>query len=155
MSLAVPGSDGCFSFLQHALKPGAKRIKITRPVRDQLADLQWLSSSLASRPTHLAEIIPTPPTYFGTVDASGKGMGGVWFPPGKPSPLSIRPPKRTLLKDPILWREPFPQDVVRDLVTFDNPKGKINNSDLELAGTVAHDDILAQAVPNITHVTSC
>ena len=32
MSIAVPGSKGCFSFLQEALKPGAKRIKVTPAV---------------------------------------------------------------------------------------------------------------------------
>ena len=155
MSLAVSGSDGCFSFLQHALKPLAKRIKITAPVRHQLLDFRWLADNVSSRPTHLAEIVPTPPTYFGTVDASGRGMGGVWFPPGPPAPLSVRPPKSSLLKHPILWRDPFPQDIVDSLITFDNPRGTITNSDLELAGSVAQDDILAQAAPSLANTTSC
>ena len=153
MSLAIPGSEGCFSFLQNALKPAAKRIKITSAVRDQLQDFLWLATSVVSRPTHLAEVVPTPETYQGTVDASGAGMGGVWFPPLRPSPLAIRPPKTSLLQRPCLWRERFPPEVVNELVSFSNPHGSITNSDLELTGTIAHDDVLAQAVP-VQHVST-
>ena len=155
MSLAVPGSDGFFSFLQHALKPNAKRIKIMAPVCHQLLDFLWLAESVIDQPTHLAEIVPTPPTYYSTVNASGKEMGGVWLPPGKPAPLTARPPKSSLLHSPILWREPFPQDVTDNLVTFGNPQGTVTNSDFELAGSVTHDDILAQAAPTLTNTTSC
>ena len=42
MAIAIPGSKGCFSFLQHVLHSGAQRIKITKEVRDQLLD--FLSS---------------------------------------------------------------------------------------------------------------
>ena len=153
MSLAIPGSDGCFSFLQEALRPKAKRIKITPAVRDQLKDFLWLATSVTSRPTHLAEVVPTPETYSGTVDASGVGMGGVWFPPLQPEPLAIRPPKSSLLQRPCLWRERFPPEVVSKLVSFENPQGTITNSDLELTGTIAHDDILAQTVP-VSHVST-
>ena len=45
---------------------------------------------------------------------------------------------------PVLWRHKFPAWVQRDLVSFDNPEGSINNSDLELVGSIAHNDILAQ-----------
>jgi len=154
MSLAVPGSRGCFSFLQHALKPGAKRIKITPPVRDQLQDLLWLARDVCHRPTHLAEVVPTPPTYIGAMDAAKAGMGGVWFPPGPPAPLAILPPKKDQLSHPILWRYPFPPAVKAAVVSSSHPTGTITNSDLELAGTLAHDDILATSVP-VIHLTTC
>ena len=35
---------------------------------------------------------------------------------------------------PIVWRVPYPQDIVDHLVTYKNPGGDINNSDLELVG---------------------
>jgi len=82
MAIAIPGSKGCFSFLQHALRPGAARIKITKQVRDQLLDFLWLSEDVCNHPTHLAEVVPTPPSYVGAMDAAKAGMGGVWFPPG-------------------------------------------------------------------------
>ena len=154
MSLAVPGSRGCFSFLQHALKPGAKRIKITPTVRDQLKDFLWLANDVSSRPTHLSEIVPTPPTYYGAMDAARAGMGGIWFPPGPPAPLALQPHTQDQLQAPILWRAPFPQHIQNKLVSFQHPLGSITNSDLELAGTIAHDDILASEVP-VHHLTTC
>jgi hypothetical protein len=154
MSIAIPGSKGCFSFLQHALRPGAQRIKITNEVRDQLRDFLWLSEDLCNRPTHLAEVVPTPPSYVGAMDAAKTGMGGVWFPPGPAVPLSIHPHKKNRLQEPCLWRAPFPPRIQRKLVSSSNMHGTITNSDLELAGTVAHDDVLASTV-SVSHLTTC
>ena len=154
MSLAIPGSSGCFSFLQDALKPGLQRVKLTPTVKDQLQDLLWLANSLATRPTHLAEVVPTPPSYVGAVDAAKEGMGGVWFNMPDPLPLSIQPRKADQLSAPVLWRARFPPSVQEQLVSTDNPTGSITNSDLELAGTVGHDSVLAATVP-VQHVTSC
>ena len=39
-----------------------------------------------------------------------------------------------------------------DVVTYENPHGTISNSDLELAGHVAHNDVLAR-LENINSVT--
>ena len=154
MSLAIPGSRGCFSFLQHALRPGAKRITITQPVRDQLLDFLHLAQDVVERPTHIAEVVPTPPTYVGSVDAAKAGMGGVWFPPGPPTPNSIQPSSEHSLSNPILWRSPFPDYIQQLLVSESNPSGTITNSDLELAGTIAHDDVLANST-SVAHLGTC
>ena len=156
MQIALPGSAGCFSFLQNALNPSKKRVKITPEVHDQLLDFQWLANNVAHRPTHLAEVVLTPPIYFGAMDASKLGMGGVWFPPRTPlPPFSIQPPVSARLKHPILWRSPFPASVQSQLVSMDNPRGKVTNSDLELAGSIAHDDVLCQALPSTPHISTC
>ena len=154
MSLAIPGSRGCFSFLQHALRPGAKRIIITQQIRDQLLDFLHLANDVVARPTHIAEVVPTPPTYIGAMDAAKCGMGGVWFPPGPPAPNSIQPLTSHALQHPILWRAPFPAHIQRLLVSQANPSGTITNSDLELAGTIAHDDVLANAT-SVAHLGTC
>ena len=60
-------------------------------------------------------------------------MGGVHFFPSTNSEISI------------LWRQPFPDWVSTQLLSFKNPKGSITNSDLELAGSIAQNNILAQA----------
>jgi hypothetical protein len=39
------------------------------------------------------------------------------------------------------------------LVSFSNPRGRITNSDLELAGSIAHNDVLAQLV-DVTEATT-
>ena len=156
MSLALPGANGCFSLLQHALGTGKNRIKITSAVRDQLEDFKWLAHSVMKRPTHLAEVVPTPPTYFGSVDAAKPGMGGIWFPPlSKSLPFSIQKPAHSRLQNPILWRAQFDSRIQDRLVSSHNPHGSITNSDLELAGAIAHDDVLVQSIPDPTHITSC
>ena len=80
-------------------------------------------------------------------------MGGVWFPPKQPALLSIRSPHAHLLQHPCLWREQFPPELTKQLATFENPRGTITNSDLELTGSIVHDNILAQAVP-VAHVST-
>ena len=153
MSLAMPGSHGCFSFLQHTLKPGAKQVKITPSVRDQLQDFLWLAESLVNCPTYIAKVVPMPALYHGTIHASGKGMCGICFPADSdPEPLTIRPPRRCHLNQPLLWGACFPSEDNSKLVTFQNPKGTITNSDLELAGTIAHNDVLSQEVP-VDHIS--
>ena len=89
------------------------------------------------------------------MDAAKSGMGGVWFPPLTNVPLAVTPhPSNRRLQQPCLWRAPFPQSVQQYLVSFKHPTGSITNSDLELAGTIASDDILASAVP-IAHISTC
>ena len=56
-------------------------------------------------------------------------MGGVWF-------------GNNTTDQPTLWRQAFPQEIITTLVTCENPQGTISNSDLELAGHVAHNDML-------------
>ena len=155
MALALPGSPGCFSLLQTLLKPNQQRLKITEAVRHQLLDFLWLAESVSERPTHLGEVVPTPPSYFGAMDAAKAGMGGVWFPPGPPQPLEVQYPPTERLQRPTLWRSRFPPDIQRQLVSEKNPHGTITNSDLELAGAIAHDDVLATSVPRIAHISTC
>ena len=42
-----------------------------------------------------------------------------------------------------LWCEPFPKDIQARLVSADNPKGNITNSDLEQAGLLAQTSLMA------------
>ena len=131
VSLAVPGSGGLFSALQLGLKHADKhRVKITQHIRHHIDDFERLATSLAERPTRLAEIVPDEPTVIGASDAAKPGMGGVMFAPESP---------------PVLWRFPFPADIQSELVSEDNMSGKLTNSDLEQTG------VLAQAMVATTH----
>ena len=51
-------------------------------------------------------------------------------------PSAALPSKDKLAAHPIVWRIPYPPDIVDLLVTYKNPGGDINNSDLELTGVV-------------------
>lgn len=136
MALGIPGSRGLFSLLQEGLRHTDRhRIRITPEMRDQLSDFEHLAHTLKDRPTHLSEIVPDHPVALGPHDASGLGMGGAWLPATTNTNIP-----------PLVWRAPFPQWVRDDLVSFKNPHGTITNSDLELAGLLVHQDVLAQTV---------
>jgi hypothetical protein len=136
MTLALPGSRGLYSALQVRFKTDKKRIRLTRMVHDFLDDFRWIAATLEARPTRIYETVPTSPQIVGTTDASGIGMGGVFF---VPTPWST-----PQFPDyfPFLWRAEFPDEIRQRLITHNNPNGSITNSDLELTGTVAHHDVI-------------
>jgi hypothetical protein len=142
MSLALPGTRGLFSVLQEDLRHKShdgKRLRLRRPVHDFLDDFRWLAKEVGSRPTSIDELVAQPPSMFGATDASGLGMGGVFFlPDGRP----------------YLWRKAFPHKVAWQLVTADNPTGSVSISDLELAATVAQSDVMCQLV-DVSGRTQC
>ncbi len=125
----IPGSRGCFSFLQDAMKHRSTRITVRGAVKTQLQTFLRLLQT-TDRPTHMEELVRGNPRHIGTVDAAKAGMGGVWFPEKGP---------------PIVWRDPFIPEVQREMISQDQPHGTITNSDLELAGTVAQHMILANS----------
>ena len=132
MILAIPGGRGLFSTLQTGFTHSDKnRIRINQTMQDAITDLHHLALDIGSRPTRLGEIVPDYPVAIGTADASGAGMGGAWL---SPDPAF----------HPLVWRAQFPIKIQQDLVSTDNPRGRITNSDLELAGQIGHLDILNQ-----------
>jgi hypothetical protein len=146
MALAIPGIRGLFSQLQSVLthtdepKP-TDRLSLSTAVHDQLDDLRWLVQDLGSRPTRWGEIVASTPTFLGTVDASGMGMGGTWLSSNDTMP-------------PLLWRFSFDDNITRRLVSADNPTGNLTNSDLEQLALACHPDILTTTV-DVREQTIC
>lgn len=139
MAIAIPGARGLFSVLQEAFRhndtnDNRPRLRLTNAVHDFLDDFRLLAKDVANRPTRIAELVPDVyPATLGACDAAGQGMGGVHFVPDKDGTII-----------PILWRQRFPPWISNRLVSFSNPDGDVTNSDLELAGSVAQNDVLAQ-----------
>ena len=136
MVLALPGCEGLFSQLQAELHRHRRLSSLrTFPLSDAtlfcLRHWLLLARSLADRPTALVDIVPGPPHYVGACDASSAGMGGVWLP------TSLAP-----FATPFVWRMPFPAAVADALVSSANPTGTINNSQLELLASIAHEAVL-------------
>ena len=52
----------------------------------------------------------------------------------------------TLHLDPIVWKFRFPTSISSQVVSDDNPKGRLTNSDLELAGVLLHYCVLESVV---------
>jgi hypothetical protein len=133
MSPALPGTRGLFSVLQHALSRGdGHRLRLNQRVYDVGADFGALVDAFAARPTRLHELVPTYPSHVGASDACRHGMGGVWL-------------DASGLAAPLVWRQAFAPRIAADLITSDNPGGRVSISDLELTALIAHKDVLAQA----------
>jgi hypothetical protein len=83
MVLAIPGGRCLFSTLYVALGDPSSdsRIKINRPIRDALLDLQSLAQDLSGRHTRIGELVDTLPVAYSTADACGTGMGCMWLSP--------------------------------------------------------------------------
>ena len=53
----------------------------------------------------------------------------------------------SLLGKDLVWRHPWPADIIYDLVSSTNREGTITNSDLELSALVLHEATLLAVVP--------
>ena len=127
MHLAVPGAIGHFYHIQMALTKANRRTAyLSKGFHQDVAHWRLLCSRMTQRPTYLAEIVQRLPTDLGYTDASGIGGGGVWLNPNKDGTHHV-------------WRLQWPDDIKSDLVSVANPKGRITNSDLELAALVLHE----------------
>ena len=78
---------------------------------------------MGSRTTFLAENFQRLATDVGYADASGLGCGWVWINPNEDSFYYV-------------LRLPWPEDIMLDLASTDNPHGRITNYVLELAALV-------------------
>jgi hypothetical protein len=55
---------------------------------------------------------------------------------------------------PVLWRQRFSEDIIARMVTDANPTGDLAISDLELADTIEHNDVLVQAIELLERTTN-
>jgi len=80
-SIILPAACGFFTPINAAMKGSPKHIILgaKSEVRAALEDLCTLLCILASRPTHVRELVPDMPQYVGYHDAAAEGAGGVWF----------------------------------------------------------------------------
>jgi hypothetical protein len=114
----LPAAKGMFSPLNKATKGNPPQVGVGKKseARAALLDLRHLILTLASRPTHVSELVEYEPELAGTCDASATGAGGVWVG------YNVQPS---------VWRMEWPDDVV-DLYRT----GKLTNSDLEMAAVL-------------------
>ena len=129
--IILPAARGFFSPLNDAMRGNPKLIGLgaDSEVRGALEDLISLLHLLSLRPTHVRELVPDIPHHASYHDAAAEGAGGVWFSLCDDTP-------------PVVWREAFPDDIAREVVSVEKPNGRLTNSDLELAA-----EVLAVGVP--------
>ena len=79
---------------------------------------------------------------MGFCDDSGLGIGGVWLKPHR------------LGKD-LVWRHPWLEDIIANLVSSTNTEGRITNSNLELAALILHEATLIAEVQEAHMAAPC
>ena len=138
MALALHGSRGLFIQIQESLCHfKGKRVTLSKGVHEALADLCWLAEDVSNRPTRIYKIVPLRTTVDGNHNASGYMCGDMVLPGPMsiprillPHPSAARPPPNPIAAYPIVWRTPLTKNVVDSLVSWTNPKGTVNNSEL-------------------------
>ena len=92
---------------------------------------------MGSRPTYLAENFQRLATDVGYTNALGLGCRGVWIEPSKDVFHCV-------------WHLPWSEKIMADLVSSDNPQGRITNSDIELAALVLQEATFPFVRTNLT-----
>ena len=121
LSPGVPGGRGLLSVLQRRTPVAPHRVRITPAAAHTLHLWKRLFHGMHNRPTHLRELFPHPPSWFGATDACGYALGGVFF---------------NSRGDAFVWQWPLPAHIQRQVRTCENPKGAISINVLELAAHV-------------------
>ena len=135
MHLAVPGAMAHLFYIQRALNQGGvDQAWLSPDFHRELDNWKALALQAASRLTYLAEIVRWEPTHLGFCDVSGLGAGGVWIDPARTG-------------QNLVWRLPWPPDILTSLVSSTNPQGTITKYDLELAALVLQEATLLKIVP--------
>ena len=135
VALILPGIKGLFSPINKALRGEPRVIGLGKDsdVRAAFLDLATMVEDLATRPTHVKELVPGDDHYTGYCDACAAGAGGVWLS----GDLSL---------PPLVWRVQFSAYITSQVVSDDNPRGTLTNSDLEMAAVLLHYMVLQQRV---------
>ena len=150
--IALPGAGGLFFQIQESLQcVNCKKVMLTRGVHNSLADFLWLAEELSYHPVRILELVPLTQTLTGNHYAYGYICGGVWIPVLTSIPrVPQQYPSASLQSTdpnaahPTVWRAHFLEDVVSNMVSFDNPKDSVTNSSLELAGSIPHNKCATQ-----------
>jgi hypothetical protein len=125
MVLAIPGCRGLLSMLQTGIcHSTTTAFALTATCTPNLTTSKpWPAICIHVRPAW-PNLLPAPLWVLALLTLPKPGRGVV---DGAP---------------PMLWRTPFPHSIQSKLVTDVNPHGNLTISDFELAGVVAHQDIL-------------
>ena len=84
---------------------------------------QALCEDMDIHPTFLAQVVQRLATDVGFTDASGMDVGSVWINSNEGGVNYI-------------WCLPCPEEIIENLVSWDNPRGRVTNSRLKLVALV-------------------
>ena len=99
-TMAMPWANGLFQLISKALATQWKFIRLSpmSNVSNALRDFTTIIRLVEQTPTPLAQLIPAAPDIVERVDASKKGVGGVWY-------------SRTGCFQKFVWQVEFPSKI--------------------------------------------
>ena len=121
--ITIPAGRGLMSPFNKLLRLQPTRVFLHRnkTVRTALSECRTFLRESISTPTKCISLVSAWPDYVGITDASSFGAGGIILGENKATPLTV-------------FRVQWPQDITDAVVSATNPKGKLTNNDLEMAG---------------------
>ena len=121
--VSIPNGRGLLTPCNQVLRGEPKYIFLHRndKLLTAIKDCRTLLRESTLAPTKCYELVSKWPDFVGVKDASGHGVGGVII-------------GENMACIPTVFRFEWPADIKADLNSEHNPKGKITNSDLEMAG---------------------
>lgn len=140
----IPGATPLMGPFNKSIRHKTRWTAIPSEMKRAATDFEYVLRKVAKDPILARHIVPHLPDFCGTHDASGTGVGGVWFSG-----------RRQL--HPTVWQYEWPKEVKHQLISLANPHGTLTNSDLELAGAILHLLVLEAMVPmkDINTMLSC
>ena len=121
--ISIPAGRGLLSPCNAILriKPPVVYLHKNKFLWEAVQDCRTLLRESTTKPTRCKELVAAWPDYIGVKDASGQGVGGIIIGENKEC-------------IPTVFRLEWPEDIKQDLLSQENPNGRITNSDLEMAG---------------------
>ncbi|KAL7533277.1 hypothetical protein ACHAWF_011989 [Thalassiosira exigua] len=137
---AIPEGKGLLSPCNRvrALQPPVVYLHRNKALLEAIRDARTLLQESMAFPTHCKQLVQGWPDYVGVKDASGHGVGGVVIGEGAACV-------------PTVFRMEWPDDIKADIVTLDNPQGRVTNSDLEMAGLLLLFLVMEEVCPELRH----
>jgi hypothetical protein len=105
---------------------------------EAIQDIRTILRALMTSPTQCKDLIAAWPDYIGIVDASSHGVGGVII-------------GELLELPPTVFHFQWPPEISADIVSSTNPKGRITNSNQEMAGLLLLWLCMEGIAPNLAH----
>jgi hypothetical protein len=121
----VPAGRGrlspCNRLLRH--RPAYVYLQRNQAVLTAIKGCRTMLRESTTEPTRCRELVAGWPDYIGIADVSEHGAGGVVL--GEISACT-----------PVVFCWEWPDDIKQDIISLNNPTGRLTNSDLEMAGLV-------------------
>ena len=136
--ISVPTGKGMFSACNSIIrkKPAVVWLHSNKPLRVAMEDCRTILRESMAAPTRCRELVTGWPDYVGVKDASGHGVGGIIVGEGSACV-------------PTVFRMRWPEDVSNEINSALNPKGRLTNSDLEMAGLLLLWLVMEEVCPEL------